>query len=123
MAMRLFRQIVFLVTVGAFLTAGVTQAMPRAVVPAPSMAAMTMEMAPMDMGAMQMASDGTPVPCQEKMLGCMIDLGCIFMIGLPIPPTPTVTQLSLSSVTYWMTSVLHTGLSRKPALNPPNSLV
>lgn len=113
MVMRLLRQIVFLVTLGAFLTAGVTQAMPRAVAPPPSMAMMTMDM----------ASDGTPAPCQEKMPGCMLDLGCIFMVGLPLPSTPAVTQLSLSSITYWTTSIVHAGLSRKPALNPPISLV
>jgi hypothetical protein len=114
MPLRLLRQIVFLVTLGAFLSVGVTQAMPRAVAPSPSMAAMTMDM----------ATDGSmPAPCQEKMPGCMLDLGCIFMIGLPLPATPTVTQLSWSSVTYWMTSAVPAGLSRKPALNPPISLV
>ncbi|MFC7693679.1 hypothetical protein ACFQY5_33250 [Paeniroseomonas aquatica] len=113
MAMRLLRQIVFLVTLGAFLTAGVTQAVPRAVAPPPSMAMMTMDI----------ASTGTQVPCQEKIPDCMLDLGCIFMVGLPLPSMSAVTQLSLSSVTYWMTSVVHTGLSRKPALNPPISLV
>src|SRR4051794_24694221 len=114
MCFRLLRQLVVLVTLGAFLSAGVVQAMPSATASSPRMA-MTM--------VMDMAADGTPAPCQEKMPGCMIDLGCIFMVGLLMPPTPTVTQLSWSAVTYWLRSSFGTGLSHKPPLNPPISLV
>lgn len=110
---RLLRQIVLLVTLGAFLSAGVGQAMPRAVAAPPSIATMTMDM----------AGDGVPAPCQEKMPGCMLDLGCIFMVGLPIPSTPAVTRLSWSSVAYWVALAVPVGLSREPALDPPISLV
>jgi hypothetical protein len=115
MLFRLLRQLVVLVTLGAFVGAGVVQAMPSAPMAGPRMA-MTM--------AMDMADGEMPAPCQEKMPGCMVDLGCTFMAGLPMPPMPTVTQVSWSTtVTYWLESTCAAGLSLKPPLDPPISLV
>jgi hypothetical protein len=115
MPLRLLRQLVVLITLGAFLGAGVVQVLPSAPTASPRVATMTM--------AMDMADDGAPVPCHEKMPGCMVDLGCVFMVGLPMPAPPTVTQLSWSRVTYWARSTSVAGHSRKPALDPPIALV
>lgn len=123
MLRRFSRQFVFLATLVAFLCAGVTQAMPSATMLAPPEAAMTMPM------IMETADDGTAIPCkdlapcQDRMPGCMLDLGCVFMIGLPMPDPPAVTRLDWSAIFYWMSDVDPAGLTRKPALDPPISRV
>ena len=126
MLRRLLRRLVFLVTLAAFLGAGVTQAMPSATMMASPEMAMTMVM-PMTMDVAQdgdaMPCHKDPAPCQEQLPGCMLDLGCVFLIGLPLPSALTATPLSWSTITYWARPDGVAGLSRKPALDPPISLV
>jgi hypothetical protein len=60
------------------------------------------------------------MPCQGTTSPCVTDLGCIFLVGLPAIPDPTLlTVTAWSSVLY--TGSPHTLLGRsiKPALGPP----
>lgn len=125
MLRRFLQRLVFLVTLVAFLSAGISQAMPSAAAMAPPEKAMTMSL-PMAMdagieGAQAPCKD--PAPCQERLSGCMLDLGCIFLVGLPIPSTLTATLMSWSTITYWGRSDEDAGRSHKPALGPPILLV
>lgn len=107
----LIRHLILLITLGAFLGAGVVQA-----------AWPTKSEASTEMAMMPGNDAGVAMPCPGKTMvpGCMTDLGCIFMIGLPtISPSATMTRLSWIRVSYGDLSQVSDGLTHKPALGPP----
>ncbi|MCW3476387.1 hypothetical protein [Limobrevibacterium gyesilva] len=109
----LLRQAIIVVTLGAFLGAGVVQITPIAQA-TPS--AMTMNMAQDD--------GGPPQPCKHMTPGCMVDLGCVLLLGVPVPPVMlAVAELEWSQVTYLSSSPATSGLAPEPAIGPPISLV
>ena len=65
------------------------------------------------------------MPCNGKGMAqpCVMDFGCIFLVGLPAIPDPTLlTATAWSSVHYLGSpNALH-GRSIKPAIGPPISL-
>ncbi|WP_090664953.1 hypothetical protein [Belnapia rosea] len=121
MLLRLARLVIAVITVCAFLGAGVVQT----VSPAQSdTAAMTM-LADQgaDSAAMPCHGNQKPPPCQDKVPGCMTDLGCIFVVGIPVPPAPAVSGPAWSQVAYWQSVRLAEGVSLEPYLGPPIRLV
>ena len=73
MRLWLFRHVVLVITLGAFLSAGLMQAAwPVQAAASPNMTMIA------DTGS------NAPMPCKGTTPACMTDLGCIFMIGMPI---------------------------------------
>ena len=109
MRFQLFRHVVLVITLGAFLSAGLAQAAwPLQAAASPNTTMMA------DAGS------DAPMPCKGMTPACMTDLGCIFMIGMPIvSPALSMTRLSWSRVSYGDLAQLADGLTRKPALDPP----
>jgi hypothetical protein len=69
--------------------------------------------------SMQNMSDGSMPCCPEKAPSCVTDVGCAFLIGLPLAPSLTSTTLSWSALTYTVTQDGGEGISLQPALGPP----
>ena len=108
MRILLFRHIVLVITLVAFLMGGVAQA------------TWPVQPASHDMTMMAQAGSDAPMPCKGMTPACMTDLGCIFMIGMPtVSPVLMMTRLSWSRVRYGALSQRVDGLTRKPALDPP----
>ena len=120
MASRLARLVVAAITICAFLGAGVVQNMPSAQVDTAATAMMA------DQGG-----DGAPMPChdtqvppcKDKVPGCMTDLGCLFVVGIPAPATRVGERLAWGRVTYWAMANLTEGIAPEPHLEPPIQLV
>jgi len=62
------------------------------------------------------------MPCKSTPSPCVGDLGCIFLVGLPAIPDPTLLTLTAWSMVHYRGSphTLH-GRSVKPAIGPPIS--
>jgi len=62
------------------------------------------------------------MPCKSNPPPCVTDLGCIFLVGLPSIPDPTLLTLAAWSMVHYLGSphALH-GRSVKPAIGPPIS--
>lgn len=78
---RLARLVVAVVTICAFLGAGLVQNMPSA--QADTAAGMAMMADQGGDGAPMPCHDGQAPPCKDKVPGCMTDLGCLFVVGIP----------------------------------------
>ena len=106
---RLTSHVILVITLGAFLGAGMMQgAWP---VQAAASPVMTMVTQP----------DGDArMPCEGMAPTCVTDLGCIFMIGLPtVSLAPTMTRLCWKRIRYGDLAQIAGGLTPKPALDPP----
>ncbi len=119
MPLRLARLIIAAITICAFLGAGLMQNMPSA-------QAGTAD------GPMAMQADGAAAmpchdtqapPCKDKVPGCMTDLGCIFVVGIPVPPAPAVSGPAWFRLAYWQATRLAEGVVLEPFLGPPIRLV
>ena len=113
--MQLFRRLLALLIVTAYLGATMTGA--AAMAPS-AMGAM------MGAGMVQQQNDASdPMPCKGKIVPrCVNDLGCIFLLSLPtLPDLALSTAAHWSSVTYAAASGFLNGRSIKPALGPPIS--
>jgi len=62
------------------------------------------------------------MPCKGMLPGCVTDLGCIFLVSLPVPNLTLVTLTAWSTVFYNTASKGLRGRTIKPALVPPISL-
>jgi len=93
MRFSLFRSLLGLLLLGAFLCAGLVQPMPTAA------AASMSDMASMP-GMTMHHHDTAPMPCKSPIPTCCSDIGCIAMVALPPAFTPTVQPLVWSRVTY-----------------------
>jgi hypothetical protein len=62
------------------------------------------------------------MPCQDTTSPSVTDLGCIFLVGLPAMPDPTLLTITAWSSVHYLGSpnALH-GRSVKPAIGPPIS--
>jgi hypothetical protein len=114
MPVRLFRQIISVLLVAAYLSATMLTAVPGAIA-APNEKS----------GGMMMsgtANDAMPMPCSKGMKsGCVTEFGCIFMVSLPASHPNVATLISWSPVTYMVTAEFPPENSIKPALGPPIS--
>ena len=101
--MRLFRQLISMLLVAAYLSATILVTAPVAYA------------APSEISGMMMKQDGTkgemPMPCKGMKTGCVTELGCVFMVSLPAP-----------DLTVTVSSEFLDGRTTKPALGPPRSL-
>ena len=73
--------------------------------------------------ASQAMSDGPMPCCPDKAPSCATDMGCVFLVGLPLPPSLASTALSWSSLAYSVFDHHGEGLSLQPALGPPILLI
>lgn len=112
MPVRLLRRFFAFLIVGAYLSATILAAMPVA------------NAAAVEMGSgMMHQQDGTSdkMPCNDKMPGCVTELGCVFMVSLPAPDLAVSTVVVWSPVIYsGSLDPLH-GRTIRPALGPPIS--
>jgi hypothetical protein len=78
----------------------------------------------MTMAAQGGAPDTAPMPCKGMTPACMTDVGCIFMIGVPVPAASMVVGLAWAPVTWhWWPVEVAAGRVRAPELRPPIRLV
>jgi hypothetical protein len=71
-----------------------------------------------------MSDTDVPMPCcPGKAVSCVTDMGCVFLVGLPLPASMPAIGLILSQVTYPISHDNAEGLSTQPALGPPILLV
>jgi len=71
---------------------------------------------------MDASADGMPMPCNKGMKSnCFNDLGCIFMVSLPVANVPVATIISWSVISYPVASEALSEHSIKPAVGPPIS--
>jgi hypothetical protein len=105
------RRLFAILLVAAFFSASMLQVMPAVAMPAGT---------GMTLVAHDGSPDSPPMPCKGITPACMIDLGCIFMIGVPVPAAPLVVHLAWASVVYhWPSAVAADGRIRAPDLRPP----
>jgi len=113
---KLFRRILILLIVTAYVAATTLQV-------APTYAANADRDAAAMKGMMHdQGGQGDQMPCKGMLPGCMTDLGCMFLISLPAPDLTLVTVTAWSSVIYDNPSEGLRGRTIKPALGPPISL-
>jgi hypothetical protein len=109
----LFRRVLTLLIVTAYMGAGMFQL-------APAAHAITGEMSSGRVHHQEAPTD--KMPCQGTASPCVTDLGCIFLVGLPTMPDPTLLTLTAwSSVNYLGSPDTLRGRSVKPAIGPPIS--
>jgi len=121
MPLRLARLVIVAITICAFLGAGLVQNAPSAQMGAAD-GAMAMAMQADGAAAMPCHETQAP-PCKDKVPGCMIDLGCVFVVGIPVPPAPAVSGPAWFRVAYWQSTRLAEGVVLEPFLGPPIRLV
>jgi hypothetical protein len=115
MPVRLFRQIISMLLVAAYLSATIFVTAPVAYA-APS------ELSGGMMTNQDGTNDQTPMPCKDMKSGCVTEIGCIFMVSLPAPNLTVTAAIHWSPVTYTVSAEFLDGRSTKPALDPPRSL-
>ena len=99
----------------AFFNAAMLQVMPAAAAPMGGN---------MTMAAHDANPDSVPMPCRGMAPACMTDLGCIFMVGVPIPASQVDLRMTSFPVTYhWPTAMIADGRIRAPDLRPPIRLI
>ena len=69
--------------------------------------------------AMSDMSDSAMPCCPEKAPSCNTDVGCVFMVGIPLPAPGIASTLAWSAVAYRMSHDAGEGLSIQPAIGPP----
>jgi hypothetical protein len=99
----------------AFFSASMSQIMPTVAMPMGA----SMTMATHDGNL-----DGPPMPCKGMPSTCMIDVGCVLMIGVPVTGSQVVVHLAWSPVSYqWPAVAIADGRIRVPDLRPPIRLI
>lgn len=70
------------------------------------------------------ATDSAPVPCKGMTRACMVDLGCVLMVGVPAPASPIAVRLAWLPVSYQPPANTDAdGNIRAPDLRPPIRLI
>jgi hypothetical protein len=108
MAHRLIQRLFIVLSLLAFTATGLAQA-----------AMLNATVSPGKAMAMSGISDSSMPCCPEKAPSCNTDVGCIFLVGLPMPVSALVSTLAWSVVTYPASHDGGEGLSILPALGPP----
>jgi hypothetical protein len=121
MSLRLARLVIAAITIVAFLGAGLVQHLPSAQAGTGGMSMMADQGD--DAAATPCRDAQKPDPSKDKMPGCMIDLGCLFVVGIPVPAAPTVSSPAWFRVAYWQTAHLAEGVTPELYLGPPIRLV
>jgi hypothetical protein len=110
MPVRVLRQIISMLLVAAYLSATIFVTAPAASAAPSEMSGMTMQHGTNDQ-----------MPCKGLKTGCVMELGCVFMVSLPAPDLTITAAVDWSPVTYTVSSEFLDGRSTKPALGPPRS--
>ena len=115
MPVRVFRQILSMLLVAAYLSATAFATAPAAyAAPAQMFTGMTMQQTG--------TQDEMPMPCSKGMKpGCVTELGCTFMVSLKAPDLTITAAIDWLPVTYSVAAEYLDGCSMKPALGPPRS--
>jgi hypothetical protein len=108
MAFRLIRRLFIVLSLVAFTATGLAQA-----------AMLDTAMSSGKAMAMSDMSDSSMPCCPEKAPSCNTDVGCVFLVGLPMPASTLVSTLAWSVVTYPTSHNGGEGRSILPALGPP----
>jgi hypothetical protein len=122
MSSRLSRLVIAVVTICAFLGAGLVQNLPVSAKAASAGMSMMADEAG-DSGASMPCHETPAPPCNDQVPGCMTDLGCVFTVALPALPTRTAERVVWDRVTYWTVIGLSEGISPEPTIGPPIRLV
>jgi len=109
MLVRVFRHLVITLSLLAFVASGL----------APAIAMPVSTMSGVAMPAMSMAPEAPMPCCPEKAPPCVTDVGCVFLIGLPMPALTVSKALTSSALAYGVSHDRGEGLSIEPALGPP----
>lgn len=111
------RRLFAILFAAVFFGASMLQVVPAAAMP---MSADIPMAADMPMAAHDGNPDSAPMPCKGMTPACMTDIGCVFMIGVSVPVSRAVVQLSWFPVTYQRSQVAIAGGGiRAPDLRPP----
>lgn len=122
MSSRLSWLVIAVITICAFLGAGLALNLPLSAKAA--LAGMTMMADEVgSSGAAMPCHETSAPPCNDQVPGCMTDLGCIFAMVLPPPATRTVEHSAWGSICYWIETGLSEGVSPEPIIGPPIRLV
>lgn len=81
------------------------------------------------MVADQGGDGGAPMPCQEtpappckdKVPGCMTELGCLFVVGIPVLPPRAAAGPAWSPVAYWQSTLSSRASRPNPTSAPPSA--
>lgn len=108
MAYRIIRRFLIVLSLVAFVGTGLAQGM-KIDLAAPAGEAMTMA-----------GMSEAPMPCcPDKAVSCITDIGCVFLVGMPVPATTFASRLAWSAVAYRISHDVGEGLSLLPAIGPP----
>jgi hypothetical protein len=108
MAYRIIRRFLVVLSLVAFVGTGLAQGMKIDPI-APSGNEMTMS-----------GMSEAPMPCcPDKAASCITDIGCVFLVGMPVPASTFASRLTWSVVAYRISHDIGEGLSVLPALGPP----
>ena len=103
----LFRRFIVALSLLAFVATGFAPAMAMADMATP-------------MKAMMSTASDDPMPCcPEKAPSCVTDVGCVFLVALPMPHLTASVALGWSLLSYEFAHDRGEGLSIQPALGPP----
>jgi hypothetical protein len=120
MVRRIANLVIVAVMACALVGAGLTWGMTAAHAAPSNMVAMTHHEHPCE----PTASHGGPMsPSQQSLPGCMTDLGCLLLVGIPASPTRAFEHVSWGQVTYWPRTTVVQGIASEPILGPPIRLV
>ena len=105
---RIIRRFFVILSLVAFLGTGLAQGMKIDPI-APSGHPMTMA-----------GMSETPMPCcPDKAASCVTDIGCVFLVGMPVPASTFANTFAWSTVAYRVSHEVGEGLSLLPAIGPP----
>ena len=112
---------ILLALVALALVGGTTSDFARAAAYGPVMA--TMEV-PCDMAMPMSASgdDAKPMPpCKGLTADCIKQMGCVTVVGLPVPFTAREATVHYAAVAYWSPLAKLVSLDRQPEPQPPRT--
>ena len=120
MVRRIANLVITAVVTCALIGAGLTHGMAVAQAAPSSMVGMTHHAHPCEPAA----SHGQPLsPDQQSLPGCMTDLGCLLIVGIPATPVRMSGRVSWAPVAYWPHTRAVQGITSEPILGPPIRLV
>jgi hypothetical protein len=110
MPVRLFRQIISMLLVAAYVSATIFA---PAAFAAPSQIS--------DGMMMTQSGNSEQMPCKGMKTGCVTEVGCVFIVSLPAPDLTAIAAVPWLPVTYSVSPDFLNGRATKPALDPPRS--
>jgi hypothetical protein len=116
MVRRLTRLFFAVVMAFALIGSGLTPSLPFARATTPSMNMADAHDHPCE-GMMARGQDNTPA--RQALPGCMNDLGCLLVVGIPATAPRIAGHVAWARVAYWSRPDIVQGITSKPAIGPP----